>query len=228
MVSGVTNNNTNTSTSGTGSTPEPQRESLSQNYQDFLLLLTTQLKNQDPTDPTDTNALTQQIASLSSVEQQIATNKNLEQLIALYGATQTSQAVSYIGAQIDAEGNQGRLIGGGAAFAYSLPAGATSAEVTITNATGQEVFKGAGTTLAGRNQVLWDGKNNTTGADMPDGAYSIKVTAKDADGKELTVKTYTTGVVTAVDMQNGTTTLSIGDISVPASKVLTVRNPTLA
>ncbi len=212
-------------TSGTRTTAEA-RQGLSTNYQDFLKLLTTQLNNQDPTSPIDTNEITAQIAMLSQVEQQINTNSNLERLVSLFSMSQTSAAVAYIGKQIDAVGNQGELRGGVAQFVYNLPAGAQSATVTITDNAGRVVFTGPGTALAGRNQVVWQGVNSTTGNTEPDGVYKFTVAAKDADGKEMEATTYTTGTVTAVDSQNGTTSLMLGgSLTVPFGDVLTVYNP---
>ena len=218
------NNTTNTSTAANTSTADKAAKTLGADYENFLKLLTTQLKNQDPSDPTDTNQLTQQIASLSQVEQQINTNKNLEKLLSVFNVSQMGNIVSYIGRQVDATGNQGYLSGGVASFAYNLPEGAKSSTVTISDKDGVVVFNGAGTTLAGRNEVYWDGTNSFTGNKMADGAYTFKVVAKDAAGKELTATTYTTGIVTAVDSQDGTATLSLGKISVPVNNVLSVRN----
>lgn len=215
----VTNTNTNTNTTST-----PQKTQLSANYQDFLKLLTTQLQNQDPTAPADTNEITQQIASLSQVEQQINTNKNLEQLISLFSANHNNNAVGYIGKQVDVAGNTGRLAGGTAIFAYSLPEAADSVSVEITNQQGQKVFSGDGTKVAGRNQVYWDGTNSISGETMADGVYTIKVTAKKANGDALTATTYSTGIVTSVETANGTTSLSIGSQSVPLTDVISVRN----
>lgn len=211
--------------SGTGnsSSPTDALQRLNTNYEDFLKLLTTQLQNQDPTAPTDTNQLTQEIASLSQVEQQISTNQNLQKLIDLFGVTQMNNSVSYIGKQIDAKGNQGNLAGGVALFAYDLPAGASSAKVTITDGAGRTVFSGDGTTIAGRNQVYWDGTNSVTGEKMPDGTYNIAIDAKDATGKSADVTTYTTGLVSSVDTQDGTMNLMIGNIAVPLTDVKSVR-----
>jgi len=195
---------------------------LNSNYQDFLKLLTTQLQHQDPTAPADTNQITQQIASLSQVEQQINTNSNLQQLISLMNASQMNNAVGYIGKQIDATGNEIDLSGGASALVYSLPSVAASAKVTITNSTGQTVFTGDGTTLAGRNQLLWNGTNNATGEAMPSGSYTFKVEAKDNAGADMTVTTFTTGLVTAVEAKDGLNSLSIGSISVPMDTVKSI------
>src|SRR5689334_12301051 len=103
---------------------------LSTDEQNFLKLLTTQLQNQDPTNPLDTNQMTQQIAMLSQVEQQVNTNKNLEQLVTLMSSTQYNSIVSYIGKQIEAPGNAGALQNGHALFAYYLQGAADHTNIT--------------------------------------------------------------------------------------------------
>jgi flagellar basal-body rod modification protein FlgD len=55
--------------------------SVASNYQTFLSLLTTQLKNQDPTSPLDTNAFTAQLTQMTGVEQQLLSNQLLQQLV---------------------------------------------------------------------------------------------------------------------------------------------------
>jgi flagellar basal-body rod modification protein FlgD len=226
-----TTTNTTTNTTGTGTTPQKSTDKigkeLSSNYTDFLRLLTTQLQHQDPTAPADTNQLTQQIATLSQVEQQIATNDSLKELVALYNSSQSFSAVSYIGKQIETEGNQGVLNAGEAAFVYNLPDAVESVEISIKNAAGNVVYSGAGTTIAGRNQVIWNGKDKDS-VDMPPGVYTVSVVAKDSTGKAMEgVTTKTTGIVRSVDTQNGISTLSLGDISVPVDKVLSVRSPSV-
>ncbi len=70
---------------------------MSGNFDTFLQLLTTQLQNQDPTSPMDTNQFTQQLVQFSQVEQQISTNDNLKSLIALGQSRSSADAVSYLG-----------------------------------------------------------------------------------------------------------------------------------
>lgn len=217
----VTNNPPNTTTSNQRTTADAQK-GLNASYQDFLKLLTVQLTNQDPTAPMDPAAMVSQLAQLSQVEQQISSNSKLDQLLAMLGTTQANNAISYIGKQIDATGNQIDLNDGKAALVYTLPPGAVSANVSITNSAGQVVFTGTAPKAAGRNQVVWNGVNSTSGQTMPDGAYKFTVTAKDAANKALTATTFTTGTVTAVDTKDGVNSLSIGSISVPLSSVQSV------
>ena len=70
---------------------------MSSNFDTFLTLLTTQLQNQDPLSPMDSNQFTQQLVQFSQVEQQINSNKNLESLISLTKNQTSVDAVSYLG-----------------------------------------------------------------------------------------------------------------------------------
>lgn len=201
---------------------------LSQNLDDFLKLLTTQLTNQDPTQPMETNQFTQQIAQLSQVEQGINTNKNLESLINMFTNSQINGVVSYIGKRVESAGNIGQLENGAAMFAYNLDTAASNTTVTLYDSTGKVVFTGQGDTRAGRNEVYWDGRDSNTGQQLEDGNYSIEVKATDAAGNEIKSSTYTTGRVTAVDLVNGQPELSLGTITMPLDKVLNIRTDILA
>lgn len=201
------------------------KQSLTKNFDDFLLLLTTQLKNQDPTAPLDTNEFTQQLVQFSSVEQAVNTNSNLEKLINIVSGSQVNTAVGYIGKIVDAEGNSSTLSGGKAQFAYNLPEGAVNVNVSIADSTGQVVFNGVGDKKAGKNLVVWDGVNSFTGATMPPGTYKISVVAKDAQGANMEgVTTYSSGVVTSVDIKDGQAVVSFGNgFSAPLEKIFSVR-----
>jgi flagellar basal-body rod modification protein FlgD len=213
-----------TNTSSTSGGTSAARQALGSDLQNFLKLLTTQLQNQDPTAPIDTNQMTQQIAMLSQVEQQINTNQNLEQLISMYTSAQVGTAVSYIGKQIDAEGNKSALQNGQANFVYDLESKATTVTVSVLDSTGSVIYSANSNQInQGRNEIGWDGRT-TSGSDAPDGVYSFKVIAKDATGKEIKATTYTTGLVSSVDTQNGVTSLSLGQgLSVDLNKVKSIR-----
>ena len=76
--------------------------SLANNFQGFLTLLTTQLKNQDPTSPADTNQFTQQITQMTGVEQQLLSNQLLQQLVTAQGGV--ASAANLIGETVTAPG----------------------------------------------------------------------------------------------------------------------------
>lgn len=202
-------------------------KTLSGNLDQFLKLLTTQLKNQDPTSPTDTNALTQQIASLSQVEQQINTNKKLEELVTAYSATQYNSVVSYIGKHVEAVGDVANLEGGKATFVYYLPKEAQSNNITVTDANGTTVYTGSASLDAGRNEFVWNGKNNL-GIDQPSGTYKIAFDAKDPSGADIKPVSYISGTVTSIDSVGGQVYASIGEISLLLSRITSISQPKIS
>src|SRR5436190_3965890 len=97
------------------------RARLAENFDTFLSLLTTQLKNQDPLSPLDSNQFTQQLVQMTGVEQQINTNDLLKQLVAnTSGGVAT--AVSLIGKDVKAVSDTANISGGKAQWTYNLPA----------------------------------------------------------------------------------------------------------
>lgn len=199
---------------------------LSSDVSFFLKMLTTQLKNQDPTQPFDTQQMSQQIAQYSGVEQQVKTNSNLEKLIANFGQSQVASAVSYINQEVEYEGNSGQVLGGQGAFSYTLPSAAKTAEIVIKDKAGTTVFQGQGTTNAGRNIVVWDGMNSATGKQMPDGMYTLSVTALDDASKPITPTIKSVGIVSGVETaSDGSLLLNIGTTQLALSKVQVVRTP---
>jgi flagellar basal-body rod modification protein FlgD len=99
--------NTNKAAASTGSASTSQLTvnngiaSLADNFQSFLALLTTQLQNQDPLNPTDTNQFTQQITQMTGVEQQLLSNQLMQQLVSAQGGV--TSAANLIGDSITAK-----------------------------------------------------------------------------------------------------------------------------
>lgn len=203
---------------------EAGSQKLSEDFDNFLLLLTTQLQNQDPTEPLDVNQFTNQLVLFSGVEQQITTNENLEKLINFQTSSQLTGAVGYIGKVVDTKGNAGELVDGVAGFSYELDTTAATSTVLITDGAGRAVFSGQGTTFKGKNLVSWDGTNAFTGAKEPDGTYFINVLAKDATGNTVTSRTMTTGRVTGAEMQDGEMVLTVAGTYVKLADVKAVRD----
>src|SRR5918992_1028717 len=85
------------------------RGAIAENFDTFLQLLTTQLKNQNPLDPLDTNQFTQQLVQFTSVEQQLKTNEFLEAMMTASQNAGNAQAVSYVGKIVTASGNKSEL-----------------------------------------------------------------------------------------------------------------------
>ena len=199
-----------------------------EDFDQFLLLLTTQLKNQDPTEPLDVNQFTNQLVAFTGVEQQIKTNENLEALVAEQTSRKFDSAVNYIGLAVDALGNTGELANGQGTFAYELDGTAANATVIISDVDGNAVFRGNGSTFNGKNIVAWDGVNSFNGRQMPDGTYLISVAATDSRGNQVTSRPLSTGIVTGIENDGeNELKLLIGQVVVPIEDVRSVRVPTL-
>lgn len=190
-------------------------------FDTFLSLLTTQLKNQNPLEPLNTNEFTAQLVQFAGVEQSIQTNRNLESLLSLTTASTLTSAVNFIGKTITAEGVTAEFDGAQAAWAYSVPEDSPDAELTIYNAAGHVVFNEKTTLQAGNQTLTWTGRT-TDGTQAPAGTYRIAISARNAEGNALTVNTTVTGVVDGVDMTEAEPYLTVNGNKVKFSAVKSV------
>src|ERR1700756_327832 len=122
---------------------------LSGNFSTFLTLLTTQLKNQDPTSPMDSNTFTQQLVMYSQVEQQINTNDNLKTLISQGTTNAAAMAATYLGKKVSITNGNGSLTNGSATWTYSLDTSSATTQLAITDTNGQTVYTANGETTSG-------------------------------------------------------------------------------
>ena len=125
--SSAVQNNGTSSASGSASTTSGQNAltSLSGNFQDFLGMLMTQLKNQDPSSPMDTNSFTQELVEFSSVEQQINTNTSLTQLISLTQSGEMMQASGMVGKKVELSSTQMPLQNSSGSLSFTAAAAGT-------------------------------------------------------------------------------------------------------
>lgn len=194
----------------------------------FMKLLTTQLKNQDPLSPLDSNEFTAQIVQMTGVEQQLLTNDLLAMMVGMSDGG-LAGAVDIIGKSVTAETDEAALEGGKATWNYDLSKNAANVKYEILNSAGQVVWsrtdpnvtKGDGKTLE------WDGKAST-GTQLADGGtYTLRVTATGAAGEKITTATHATGIATGVELINGQTMVSVGKLKVPLGNVTSVKNTTV-
>ncbi len=200
------------------------RNSIADNFDTFLSLLTTQLKNQNPLDPLDTNQFTSQMVQFTSVEQQLKTNEFLEALVVSNMNSTYTQAVSFIGQQVTSSGSSSQLSDGQATWNYDVDRNAENAVITITDSFGNVVNTEEAALVAGEGQYSWDGKDSN-GAQLPDGAYTITIDARDTNGTYVPVTTQMSGVVTGVDLSESEPVLIVGGARIYLSTVTSVRLP---
>jgi len=220
MTSSVSSATSTSSASTTSSsTTSTSASSASSTYNTFLKLLTTQLKNQDPLNPTDTTAFTQEMIGLASLEQQVTTNSDLSSIQSSLSSLSATNGVGYIGKTIVASGSTEPLSSSGTTkWQYDLNEASASTTLTATNSSGETVYSTSGATTSGNHTLSWDGTDNSGNA-VSSGDYTLTVKALDSSGNTITTSTSIVGTVTGVDTSSGSTVLSVGDVSVSLSKV---------
>ena len=198
-------------------------QSLAGNFDTFLQLLTTQLQNQDPLDPLDTNQFTQQLVEFASVEQQVNMNTNLQTLISLQQTTEATSALQFVGTTVTATGNTATLSNAtGSPATWSLNAAApATANITITSSSGQTAFTGTTTLNAGTQTFSWSGQGNS-GVTWPDGNYTMTISAIGANGQPVTVSTQVQGVVTGVNLSQNPPLLTVGGQNIALSQIQSI------
>jgi len=174
------------------------KNTIAGNFQTFLTLLTTQLKNQNPLDPLDTNQFTAQLVQFAQVEQQLKSNDQLGQLVKLEQTAQSTYALDFVGQTVAVDGATAPLANGAATWNLSVPKPVV-ATINITTPTGQTAFSGNYTMSAGRQPFVWDGKD-ASGLQWPDGNYTIAVTAQDANGQPVSIPTEIEAPVDSADL----------------------------
>ena len=193
---------------------------LANNFTDFLSLLMTQLKHQDPSSPMDASQFTSELVQFTSVQQQISTNSNLTQLIQLSQASQIEQSASMLGKPVTAASSQLTLQKGTAEINFTT----TTAEpvaIAVYNSAGAQIQTAALTSTAGANSWTWDGKS-ATGTTMPDGAYKVTVMAPGANGATSQLPFTVTGTATSVMNNAGTVQVQMGGLTLPFSAVQSI------
>ena len=199
------------------------RTRLAENFEMFLTLLTTQLKNQDPMSPMDGNQFTQQLVQMTSVEQQLLTNDLLKS-IAGQGNDDFGKAVDMIGTDISSDWPQRSLGPDGASWGYDLGKDAQNVTLKIRNEAGSIVWTGAGDGKSkGAHEVNWDGKVN--GSRVPEGVYTLEVEASDNNATGIKSRVFMEGIVTGVEQKDGAVMLSVGKTLLPLSAIQSVRLP---
>jgi flagellar basal-body rod modification protein FlgD len=224
-MSGITSNSGVSSASGAAgslltNTGTNALASLSSNFNDFLSLLMTQLQNQDPSSPMDSNTFTSELVEFTQVEQQINTNTDLTQMIGLTQASQVEQSADMLGKAVTIGGDQLSLQNSNAEISFNT----TSPEavgITVFDSSGAAVISQTVTTVAGANTWTWNG-SGPNGVTEPDGAYTVSVSQIGQSGSNAAVPFNVIGTATAVQNLNGTVELQMGGLTVPFSQVVQV------
>ena len=218
-VSSATGNGTSSSTSSGGA------QSLDMNS--FMKLLTTQLQNQDPTNPTDNSQMIAQLAQFSSLQGITQLNTTVSGFQSTLQSSQIMQAASLVGKAAIVKGNtaymynstasDGTTKASGILGAVDIPTGATSVSVAITNASGQVVdTQSVPVSGNARPTFSWDG-TMPDGSPAPAGAYTVTANAS-VNGQGQAAQTYVGAVISSVGVTSSGPQLNL-DGGLPSAQL---------
>jgi flagellar basal-body rod modification protein FlgD len=190
---------------------------------DFLKLLMAQLANQDPTAPTDNQAFVAQLAQFAGLEAAEGTNTRLDSMLMAQASNSQTAAVSFIGKVVDYRTDSINLQSGlSATSQISLGAPASAVTVSVLDSKGNKVRSmKLSAQAAGPVTVTWDG-NDDGGNRQPPGAYSLSVSATDANGKNVDIGLQNTGEITGVLFDNGIPKLKVNGSLVTMSQITSI------
>lgn len=190
---------------------------------DFLTLLVTQLKNQDPLNPTNNTEFVAQLAQFSQLEQSAKQAQLLQRSLDAQAASLQFTLLPMVGRTVTVDHALVQLGSGPAPISYTLDKNAAAVRVNILDPQGQVIR-----TLdyrdrpAGANISEWDGRNQN-GALMPAGVYQYVLTATDTQGASVSARTTGQLTVSGIRMEEGKAKLVVGDLSIEPSAVVELR-----
>ncbi|SMF86806.1 flagellar basal-body rod modification protein FlgD [Azospirillum oryzae] len=171
-------------------------------YESFLKLLTAQLRNQDPLAPMDATQFMTQLAQLSTVEQSMRSNDTLGKVLDTLKSSGMRMDMALLGRKVEVASDQLSLSDGKAQAAYTVEGTPASVKLEVLNGAGSVVYSSPGSLKTGRQVFDWTGRT-ASGGTAPDGVYTLRVTAKDKDGKALNTATVVTDTVAEVRSVDG-------------------------
>jgi len=207
-------------TSSTTATMPAHQQMIANNFDQFLTLLTAQLKNQNPLDPLNINEFTSQLVQFASVEQQMKQNDSLTTLLSKTDASNAIGILSFVGRKVTASGTTTALEDGKAEWAFDAPRAGTG-KITITYSNGKIVYKTSIALAGGLQNFSWDG-TTTDGQRADDGLYSVSVEGSKVGGTPFTVSSQITGTVDGVDLSQSPPTLKIGKLKIDLSSIKSI------
>lgn len=200
--------------------PTPTASSNKMDQNTFLKLLTTQLQNQDPTNPVSNEDFIAQLAQFSSLEQLQGVNSQLSNLNLVNTSMNNASMVNLLGQNVVAASDTFHYSGDGTQEIPFIAGNEVSGgTVTIRNADGQVVDSiTLGNLEAGEHSVTWDGKGNN--GQLPEGDYTVSYTATDGSGNPVDITALIKGIVDELSFENGTPEPSVNGIPIDIGNII--------
>ena len=201
----------------------PSKAAISADFDTFLKMMTTQMKNQDPTKPIDSADYAVQLATFSGVEQQTKTNQLLEGLTSQFGVLGMAQLAAWVGQE--ARSTAPVYLGDEAVtISYKPKTHADRAVLVVKNAQDKVVSRENVTLEGGTYQ--WLGAD-AAGNPLQNGIYTLSLESYSGDqqlGEAAPVESYAR-ILEARGGANGPTLVLAGGVEVNATEITALRVP---
>lgn len=187
---------------------------------DFMKLMSAQLKHQDPMSPLKNEQMAAQLAQFSALEQMVNVNTNLEKMAAGQKPQENVLAASLIGKKIMTDSSRFKFEKGTQPeVKFELPNDAESVVISMVDAKGEVVKNFELANMAkGPQAIRWDGKNDKN-LEVAPGEYSYKVSANAPGGAPMQINMSTAGLVTGVSFEGGKALLMVEGRKIPMEAV---------
>ncbi|MGK5081694.1 flagellar hook assembly protein FlgD [Bdellovibrionota bacterium FG-1] len=196
-----------------GAKPEKQREiKKTLGKDDFLRIMITQMKNQDPTNPFKADQMASQMAQFSTVEQLKNMSDSMAKLTTANQPLERLAMTNMIGKTLTVDrGRFPHTEGQNEQLGFGLPKDATQVSISLINDQGETILqKDLGKMKAGEGSFTWDGKRSNTLA-AKTGTYMIRVDAQDENGQKLETNSQTTARVIGISFEGAEPVFLVGD-----------------
>lgn len=202
----------NTTTTTTGSTALDKDS--------FLLLLTTQLQNQDPTEPMSNQEFVAQLAQFSQLEELQTVSSQLDSLYLVNLSMNNASMANLLGQDVVARSDTFHHTSGSEDIHFNATSETASTTLTITNADGTVVFNGdIGAQVAGEGSYTWDGKDQD-GQLVADGDYTFSISATSSNGSDVTVESLIQGTIDQMSFDTGSAAPSVEGVDITMGDIV--------
>jgi flagellar basal-body rod modification protein FlgD len=195
---------------------------LSSDFQTFLLMLTTQMQNQDPLNPIESQDFAVQLATFSGVEQQVRTNDLLASMAAGLGVSGISQLAGWVGMEARVAA-PAWFDGSPITLAPRPDPASDAANLVVRDDTGRVVLRE--TMPLGVTTIDWAGVG-PSGTPLPPGLYSFELESRNTG--EVTSTRPVEHYALVDEARQGPAGVEVvlrGGSSVAASEVSALRRP---
>jgi flagellar basal-body rod modification protein FlgD len=187
----------------------------------FLTLLTTQLQNQDPTNPVSNEQFVSQLAQFSQLEQLQGLNSGVEDLYMVNASMNNAAMSNLLGESVVANSDTFHYDGEGSQdIYYDASSAASDATLTISDSDGTVVWSGSiGSLDEGEGSYTWDGKG-TDGQPVDEGNYTFTISGSDSDGGDVAVTGQLHGQIDEMSFDGGSASPSIDGVTIAMSDIV--------